>query len=101
MKLIDCSTTSICSDHRATEKCKYCAINPTNLKVALRNVGPVIKKVAGLCVKIPNKLQSRSAVDNFNNRKIAISQMHLGSFVSKQQNITFYTDETRKYGHLR
>lgn len=60
----------------------------------------VIKEVAALCGKIPNKLPSRSAVDNFNDRKIAISQMHLGSIVSKQQNTTLYTDETRKYAHL-
>lgn len=40
-------------------------MNLTNLKVVSKNVGPVIKEVAGLCGKIPNKLPSRSAVDNF------------------------------------
>lgn len=85
--------------NKYTKELVECAINLTNLKVASRNVGPVIKEVAGLCGKIPNKLPSRSAVDNFIDRKIAISQMHVGTVVSKQQNTTLYTDETRKYGH--
>lgn len=67
--------------NKYTNELVECAINLTNLKVASRNVGPVIKEVAGLCGKIPNKLPSRSAVDNFNDRKIAISHMHLGSVV--------------------
>lgn len=69
------------------------------LRVASRNVGPVIKEVAGLCGKIPNKLPSRSAVDNFNDRKLAISQKHLGAVAASKSTTTLYTDETRKNGH--
>lgn len=39
------------------------------------------------------------AVDNFNNRKLAKSQKHLGAVAASKSNTTLYTDETRKYGH--
>lgn len=74
-------------------------MNLTNLKVASRNVGPVIKEVTGLSGKIPNKLPSRSAVDNFSDRKLAISQKHLGAVAASKSITTLYTGETRKYGH--
>lgn len=85
--------------NKYTPELVECAMNLTNLKVASKNVGPVIKEVAGLCGRIPNKLPSRSAVDNFNDRKLAISQKHLGSVAASKSNTTLYTDETRKYGH--
>lgn len=39
--------------NKFTPELVECAMNLTNLKVASRNVGPVIKEVAGLCGKIP------------------------------------------------
>ena len=76
-----------------------CAMNLTNLKVASRNVGPVMREVAGLFRRIPYKLSSRSAVDNFIDKKLAISQKHLGSVAASKSNTTLYIDKTRKYGH--
>lgn len=43
--------------------------------------------------------ENTSAVDNFNDRKLAISQKHLGAVAASKSNTTLYTDETRKYGH--
>lgn len=45
-----------------------CAINLTNLKVATRNVGPVIKEVAKLCGRNVKNIPSRQAVDTFVDR---------------------------------
>ena len=80
-----------------TQEQVECAMNLTNLKVASRNVGPVMREVAGLFRRIPNKLSSRSAVDN--DKKLAISQKHLGSVAASKSNTTLYIDKTRKYGH--
>lgn len=63
--------------NKYTPELVECAMNPTNLKVASRNIGPVIRGVAGLCGRISNKLPSRSAVDNFIDRKLAKSQKQL------------------------
>lgn len=63
--------------NKYTPELVECAMNPTNLKVASRNTGPVIREVAGLCGRISNKLPSRSAVDNFIDRKLAKSQKQL------------------------
>ncbi|KAK3107360.1 hypothetical protein FSP39_012735 [Pinctada imbricata] len=73
-----------------------CAMNLTDLKVATRNVGPVIREVASLCGKIPNRLPTRTAVDNFVDRKIIVSQKHVGSVAARAKETTLYTDETRK-----
>lgn len=70
-----------------------------NSNVASRNVGPVLKEVASLCGRIPNKLTARSLVDNFNDSKVMISQKHPSGVAAKKSETTLYTDETRKYGH--
>lgn len=76
-----------------------CAINLTNLKVATKNVSAVIQEVGKLCGKNFTNLPTRQTVDNFVDRKIAISQKQVGSVLSHEKDTTLYTDETRKHGH--
>ncbi|XP_021339625.1 ERC protein 2-like, partial [Mizuhopecten yessoensis] len=76
-----------------------CAMNLTDMKVAAKNVGPVIKEVASLCGKEPNRLPSRQTVDSFNDRKVAVSQKQLSKVLPSSKDTTLYTDETRKFGH--
>ncbi|XP_033730479.1 uncharacterized protein LOC117319875 [Pecten maximus] len=89
-------------DHQSntfTPELVECAMNLTNLKVATHNVGPVIREVSSLCGKIPNRLPSRTTVDNMVDRKVSLSQKQLGTVLSAKEETTLYTDETRKHGH--
>ncbi|WAR06000.1 LOW QUALITY PROTEIN: hypothetical protein MAR_021369 [Mya arenaria] len=76
-----------------------CAINLTNLKVATRNVGPVFKVVAKFCGKNVKNIPSRQVIDTFVDRKLAITQKHVGIAAAASSYTTLYTDETRKHGH--
>lgn len=75
-----------------------CAINLTNLKVATKNIGPVLKKVAKLCGKTLVNIPSRQAVDTFVDRKVALSHKYVGKVAASSTSTTLYTDETRKHG---
>jgi hypothetical protein len=57
-----------------------CAINLTDLKVATRNVGPVIKEVAKL------------------DRKVTLAHKQVGKLAVSSISTILYTDETRKHG---
>jgi len=76
-----------------------CAINLTNLKVATKNVTPVIREVGSLCGRKFNSLPSRTTVDNFIDRKISISHKQIAKELAPSKHTTLYTDDTRKYGH--
>ena len=76
-----------------------CAINLTNLKVATKNVTPVIREVGSLCGRKFNSLPSRTTVDNFIDRKISIGHKQIAKELAPSKHTTLYTDDTRKYGH--
>lgn len=65
--------------------------------VATASVGPVIKAVASLCGRSPDRLPSRQLVDDINIRRLAVVQNQLAELAS-EKNMTLYTDETSKYG---
>ncbi|WAR11353.1 hypothetical protein MAR_025533 [Mya arenaria] len=69
------------------------------IKIATRNVGPVIKVVAKLCGKNVKNIPSRQVVDTFVDRKLAITQKHVGTAAAASSNTTLYSDETRKHGY--
>ena len=71
----------------------------TDLKVATRNVGPVIQEVGKLFGKKINSVPSRQAVDKFVDRKISIAHKQIGDVLKDKKDTSLYTDETRKYGH--
>lgn len=48
--------------------------------------------------KKPNAIPSKRTVNTFVDSKIAVSQKQLGTVLSKKEDSTIYTDETRKYG---
>lgn len=54
-----------------------CIMNLTNLRVASQKVGPVIKEVAELCGKIPNKIPSRTTVDAIVDRKLSLAHKQI------------------------
>ncbi|KAK6180548.1 hypothetical protein SNE40_012681 [Patella caerulea] len=72
-----------------------CVMNLTNLKIATKNVGPVIQEVATRV----NRLPSRQTVDNIVDRKVSMSQKQVSQITAKEKDTTLYTDETRKHGH--
>ncbi|KAK6168594.1 hypothetical protein SNE40_019794 [Patella caerulea] len=76
-----------------------CVMNLTNLKIATKNVGPVIQEVATLWGKRVNRLPSRQTVDNIVDRKVSMSQKQVSQITAKEKDTTLYTDETRKHGH--
>lgn len=48
--------------------------------------------------KNPNAIPSTRTVNTIVDSKIAVSQKQLGTVLSKKEDSTIYTDETRKYG---
>ena len=82
-----------------TNEFVQCAINLTILKVASKNVGPIIEEVGKLFGKKINQVPTRQTVVNFNDRKISLLQKQIGVTLSTEKHLTLYTDETRKHGH--
>ena len=76
-----------------------CVLNLTDLKVATKNVGPVIKEAAKLFGKGVTNIPTRQSVDRIVDRKISQTHKHVGQEAAPSKNTTLYTDETRKYGH--
>ena len=71
-----------------------CVMNLTSFKVSSEQVYNVISEVCKLCGKQPNRLPSRSTVD-----RIVDSHKQIAQVLKSKENITLYSDETRKYGH--
>jgi hypothetical protein len=69
-------------------------MNLTSFKVSSEQVYNVISEVCKLCGKQPNRLPSRSTVD-----RIVDSHKQIAQVLKSKENITLYSDETRKYGH--
>ena len=56
-----------------------CVLNLTNNSVPTRNVSNVIREVAKLCNKTPNRLPSRSSVDDMVHSKVPLAQKQLST----------------------
>jgi chromosome segregation ATPase len=75
-----------------------CVMNLTSFKVSSEQVY-VISEVCKLCEKQPNRLPSRSTVDRIVDSKASVSHKQIAQVLKSKENITLYSDETRKYGH--
>ena len=76
-----------------------CVMNLTSFKVSSEQVYNVISEVCKLCGKQPNRLPSRSTVDRIVDSKASVSHKQIAQVLKSKENITLYSDETRKYGH--
>lgn len=64
-----------------------------------KNVSSVIREVGELYGKVFNTLPTRQTVDNLVDRKLSVSQKHVGVVLAMSSDTTLYTDKTRKHGH--
>ena len=76
-----------------------CVMNLTSFKVSSEQVYNVISEVCTLCGKQPNRLPSRSTGDRIVDSKASVSHKQIAQVLKSKENITLYSDETRKYGH--
>ena len=75
-----------------------CVMNLDNLNVSNSNIPTVINEVLKLAGKTPDRLPSRSSVDNFVKAKGVIARKQVVDMLADKEGTTLYTDETRKLG---
>ncbi|XP_060597475.1 uncharacterized protein LOC132751328 [Ruditapes philippinarum] len=92
IELFDSSTNSF------SAKTMECVMNLSNCNVAHHKIPDVIKSVLALADKEPDRVPKRATIDSIVSAKAVITQKHLSNVLPSKQNLTLYTDETRKFG---
>ena len=84
--------------HQYTSAIMACVMNSDNLNVSNSNIPTVIKEVLKLARKTPDRLPSRSSVDNFVKAKGVIAHKQVVDMLTDKEGTALHSDETRKFG---
>jgi len=83
---------------RYTSDLQQCVYELLNHNVSFGNISPVIESVLSLAKRKPNKLPSKSTINNMNIQRLALSQKHIADQLTSETNLCLLSDETNKFG---